>query len=311
MTLLHRDGREKKGMIRYAACVLAIFILIHVPAHFTSGAIPLLSCLIPDSYAGHGARENDDSALDPQLEGFDLVYVFPDTVPFRAGERLEFKIQYGLIYAGDATLEVKGITMIDSIRAYHIVSEARTREAFDYFFKVRDRVESYMDTEILNSLRFEKHLREGNFKKDEEVIFDQRRHVAIYPDGEMMIAPNTQDFLSALYYFRSLSLDVGQAISMANHTGKKNYPIYIKVLRRETVSVPAGEFDCIAVEPVLQTSSIFKHRGKLTIWLTDDKLRMPVLLRSKVVVGSFEAVLTDYTLGGWEGRATSSETDGE
>jgi hypothetical protein len=197
-----------------------------------------------------------------------------------------------------ATLEVRNIASLDSSRAYHIISTARTNGAFDRVFKVRDRHDSFMDYDNLFSLSFEKHLREGKFKRDEKVIFDQRNHVAIYETKRVPIPPNTQDFLSALYYARTLSVEVGQAVAMANHTGGKNYPIYIKVLRRERVKVPAGEFDCLVVEPVLQTASIFENKGKLTIWVTDDNVKMPVLLRSKVVVGAFEAVLKSYTLSG-------------
>jgi hypothetical protein len=74
------------------------------------------------------------------------------------------------------------------------------------------------------------------------------------------------------------------------------------------VTVPAGTFDCLVVEPVLQTSSIFEHKGKLTIWLTDDSLKMPVLMRSKVVVGAFEAVLKEYTTSGEPPRILRSDT---
>ena len=238
----------------------------------------------------------------PELAGFNLVHLFPRVVPFGEGELLTYAIQYGLIYAGDATLEVRNIAMLDSAKAYHVISTARTSSAFDHVFKVRDRHDSFMDYENLFSLSFEKHLREGKFKRDEKVVFDQKNHVAIYADKKVPIAPNTQDFLSAVYYARTLPLEVGQAIAMANHTGGKNYPIYIKVLRRERVKVPAGEFDCLVVEPILQTSSLFEHKGKLTIWVTDDTVKMPVLLRSKVVIGAFEAVLKSYTLSTAERR---------
>jgi hypothetical protein len=248
-----------------------------------------------DLHAFEGPSTSEE-AKDPQLEGFELANLFPEIVPFGEGEYLLFAIQYGLIYAGDATLEVRNIATLDSVKAYHIISNARTSKTFDLVFKVRDRHESFMDYDNLFSLRFSKHLREGKFRRDEEVIFDQRGHRAIYPDKEVPIPPSTQDFLSALYYVRTLRFDVGQAVQMANHTGGKNYPIYVKVLRRERVTVPAGEFDCLVVEPVLQTSSIFEHKGKLTIWLTDDTIKMPVLLRSKVVVGAFEAVLKEYRL---------------
>lgn len=230
------------------------------------------------------------------IEGFELVNLFPDTIGFGEGEYLLFSIQYGLIYAGDATLEIRNIADIEGRKSYHIISLARTNKAFDLIFKVRDRHESFMDYENLFSLRFEKHLREGKFRRDEEVDFDQEKHLAIYRDKEVGIPPNTQDFLTALFYMRTIRLEPGQAVAMANHTGGKNYPIYVKALRRERVEVPAGQFDCIVIEPVLETSAIFENKGKLTIWLTDDTVKMPVLMRSKVIVGSFEAVLKEYNL---------------
>lgn len=251
-----------------------------------------------------------EEQIDPELEGFELVHLRPEIVPFGEGEKLTFAIQYGLIYAGDATLEIRNISVIDSVKAYHIISTARTNRAFDVVFKVRDRVESFMDFDNLFTLRFEKHLREGDFKRDERVEFDQRKHLAVYPDKNVPIPPNTQDFLSALYYARTLPIEEGQAISMANHSGGKNYPIYVKVHGRERVRVPAGEFDCLVVEPVLQTSSLFEHKGKLTIWVTDDTLRMPVLMRSKVVIGAFEAVLKEYVLSDVPHRDLKDESKG-
>ncbi|MFA4948360.1 MAG: DUF3108 domain-containing protein [Candidatus Krumholzibacteriia bacterium] len=239
---------------------------------------------------------------DPQLAGFNLVHLFPREVPFGEGELFTYAIQYGLIYAGEATLEIRNIAVLDSAKAYHVISTARTSSAFDHVFKVRDRHDSFVDYDNLFSLSFEKHLREGKFKRDEKVIFDQKNHVAIYPEKRVPIAPNTQDFLSAVYYARTLPLEVGQAIALANHTGGKNYPIYIKVLRRERIKVPAGEFDCLVVEPILQTSSLFEQKGKLTIWITDDTVKMPVLLRSKVVIGAFEAVLKSYRMSTSERR---------
>lgn len=232
----------------------------------------------------------------PQIEGFELVAPTPELVPFGKGEYLLFAIQYGLINAGEATLEVRNYAEIGGRKSYRIVSEARTNKTFDVFFRVRDQHISFMDWERLHSLRFDKHLREGRFRRDSRVEFDQENRVAIYPDRQVGIPPNTQDFLSALYYFRTVVLEPGQAMAMVNHTNGKNYPIFIKVVGRETVRVPAGEFRCVVVEPVLETTAIFENTGKLTIWLTDDTVRMPVLLRSKVIVGSFEAVLKEYAL---------------
>ncbi len=242
------------------------------------------------------------------IKGFELVHPVPDIVPFGEGENLLFAIQYGLIYAGDATLEVRSNAELYGRQAYHLVSVARTNKAFDVVYKVRDKHESYMDMENLYSLRFEKHLREGKFRRDKVVEFDQVRHVAIYPDKEVGIPPGTQDFISAFYYIRTIPLEPGQAVWMPNHSDGKNYSMFVKALRREQIEVQAGKFDCLVLEPVLETSAIFENTGKLTIWITDDKFRMPVLMRSKVAVGSFEAVLKEFTLA--PGRPLILETEG-
>lgn len=286
-----------------------------------SGAVILLSVLL---WGQSGAAVYNSDAVDTghvlvsgvtdhgysQIKGFELVSPVPVRVPFDEGEYLLFAIQYGLIYAGDATLEVRNIAEVGGRRAYHIVSEARTNKTFDVIFKVRDRHESFVDWERLHTLRFEKHLREGRFRRDHEIDFDQIRHQAIYAADTVGIPPNTQDFLSALYFFRTVDIEPGQAMAMVSHTNGKNYPIFIKVLRRERVSVTAGEFDCIVIEPVLETTTIFENTGKLTIWMTDDTVRMPVMMRSKVIVGSFEAVLKEYTPGAGQPRILEVEGQG-
>jgi hypothetical protein len=57
--------------------------------------------------------------------------------------------------------------------------------------------------------------------------------------------------------------------------------------------VGAGAFDCLVVEPVLKYSGIFENKGKLTVWVTDDQRRIPVLMRSKILIGAISAVLEE------------------
>ncbi len=254
-----------------------------------------------------GVNANTDSAAEDSLlyRFYDSLYAheLPDSgyielqptfVPFGEGERFVYAVQYGIVNAGEASLEVRNVAQIDSNHCYHIVSDARTNKVFSAVFKVRDRFESMMDTTELYSLRYEKHLREGRFKRDEYVDFDQRNHVARYHNKEVPIPPRAQDVLSAMYYVRTLPLEVGQSVTVANHTDGKNYPLVIKVLRKETVTVEAGTFDCIVVEPILRGPGLFTQKGRLTVWMTDDKHRMPVLMKSKIVIGSVAAVLKEY-----------------
>ena len=216
--------------------------------------------------------------------------------PFGVGERLSFEIKYGFVSAGTATLGIPEIVTERGYECYRIVSLAESNPFFSAFFTVRDVVESYLDTRELVPRRFEKRLREGDFRAHDLVLFDHDRHVALYPkrDGRLVpISVGAQDVLSSLYYVRMMDLIVGRSVFIDNHADKKNYPLEIKVLRKERVRVPAGRFDCIVVEPFMRGAGLFSQKGRLTVWLTDDAERIPVLMKSKVVVGSISAVLTD------------------
>ena len=218
---------------------------------------------------------------------------------FGVGERLEFSVGYGVIKAGTAVMEIPEIMKIDGRKCYHIVSTAKSNKFFSVFFKVDDKVESFMDVHGLFSLRYDKHLREGKFRADISMIFDQENHFAIYNSGKdtFEVAEYAQDVLSAFYFVRTQELTVGKSIFVDNHTDKKNYPLEVRVLRKERMKVKAGEFDCVVVEPLLKTPGIFKQKGSLTIWLTDDETKMPVLMKSKVIIGSISTELISYKLG--------------
>jgi hypothetical protein len=179
-----------------------------------------------------------------------------------------------------------------------LVSTARSSRFFSTFFMVEDRVESVWSTRSRLPIRFEKTVHEGNYRKHESVRFDQEAGRAVYAGGDTVdMVPGSQDVLSAFYYVRTLDLDLGSTVAIPNHADKKNYPLDVRVLGRETIDVEAGRFRCIVVEPLLKTAGLFKQEGRLTIWLTDDARRLPVLMKSKVAVGSITAELESYRAG--------------
>ena len=240
------------------------------------------------------------SALTPVEAGGGRAALGPDgeigVPPFGVGERLKFEIKYGFISAGTATLGIPETVTERGYECYRIVSLAESNSFFSAFFRVRDVAESYLDTRELVPRRFEKRLREGNFRAHDIVLFDHDRHVALYPkrgDRLVPISVGSQDILSSLYYVRMMDLTVGRSTFIDNHADRKNYPLEIKVLRKERVKVPVGRFDCLVIEPVMRGAGLFSHQGRLTVWLTDDAARIPVLMKSKIMVGSITAVLTD------------------
>lgn len=221
--------------------------------------------------------------------------------PFGVGERFTFEIKYGFVSAGTAVMGIPEIVRERGYDCYRIVSVAQSNSFFSAFFTVRDEAESLLEMERLVPLRFEKRIREGNYRAQERVVFDHDRHVAIYEGKNERVVPlaaDAQDILSSLYYVRMMDLSVGRSVFIENHADKKNYPLEIKVLKRDRVRVPVGEFDCVVVEPVMRATGLFRHKGTLTVWLSDDERHIPVLMKSKAIIGSVAAVLTEQKPAG-------------
>ncbi len=210
------------------------------------------------------------------------------------GEKLEFEIFYGAIPAGRASLEVKG-RVTSNGEVYRIVSRARSNDVISLFFEVDDVIVSEVDAETLVPLFFEKRLREGPFERDEWAVFEPMGVVRT-DKREYRVEPGTRDILSALYYVRGHDLKVGDEVVVKAFEGGKSYDARIRVLRKETVSTGRGDYDCLVIEPDI-VEGAFAKTGKMLIWLTDDALKIPVLMKSKVAVGSFIARLVGSTHG--------------
>ena len=214
--------------------------------------------------------------------------------PFTKGEKLIFSVEYGPLKAGTAIMEVSEVTQIDSIPSFHIISLEKTNSFFSKIYNIDDRYDSYVDTSNLSSLRFEKHIREGSYSKDQVIEFYQDSGKVVYSDGrEFTIIPGAKDIIASIYFARTLDLKVGKSFFINNHTDGKNYNLEIKVLKKEKVETPAGDFDCLVIQPVIEGGKVFATRDGLTIWLTDDEWKIPVLIRSKIMIGSIQAKLKE------------------
>ena len=253
----------------------------------------------------------DPDSLEPAGERSDsLFYRLDRVVPnhaFHVGEKLKFVVRYGFIKAGYATMAVEEQVPIDGRQAYKVVSTARSAKTFDWIFKVRDRVESLIDTQGIFSWKYYKSLREGSYKFDLKVDYDQYRgkarvqmiryeneeplRVREKKEFEIAIPPYVLDILAAFYYVRTQDLEVGMPVFMTNHDNKKVYKLKVLVQKRETIKVKAGKFRCVVVEPQLRGEAIFKQKGRLWVWLTDDQYKIPVMMKSKVFIGSITTEL--------------------
>lgn len=216
---------------------------------------------------------------------------------FGPGESFEFSIGYGLVEAGTARMEVKGAVTVEGRPALHIVSTATSNRFFDGFYRVRDTVSTWMDAQGLFPWRFEQHQREGDYVRQQEIRFDPRASVVHFRDEQFETPRYIQDILSAFYYVRTLALAPGDTVELPHWSERKFYTLRVIVHDVEAIETEAGEFDCVKLEPMLASEGLFRHEGKVFIWVTNDRLHMPVLVRSRLMVGAIEAELVAYRLG--------------
>jgi hypothetical protein len=216
---------------------------------------------------------------------------------FEKGEKLTFDVRYGPITAGIAEMHIPRTLKIFGRDVYQITFRVNSVPAFDPFFKVRDRYETYLDVKGVFPWRFEQHIREGGYKRDFSAFFDQINGKAKTAKGEYDIPRYTNDIVSALYYVRTLDVqnyNKGDVIHLENFYKDKVYPLDVIYRGTERVTVDAGTFDCFILEPLVVEGGLFKSEGSIMIWMTDDELKIPVKVKTKVVIGSINAELTKY-----------------
>lgn len=217
---------------------------------------------------------------------------------FKVGEVLTFDVKYGFVTAGVAEFSIPKITKLAGRETYNVVFKVNSVPAFDPFYKVRDRYETYIDVEGIFPWRFEQHIREGGYSRDFSAFFDQRKGKAKTSEGQYDIPKYVNDIVSAFYLARTFdysNLKKGDKIHLQNFYKDKVYPLDVVFHGREQVTVAAGTFDCIILEPLAKEGGLFKSEGTMLLWVTDDQIKMPVKVKTKVIIGSIDAELTKYS----------------
>jgi len=220
-----------------------------------------------------------------------------------SGEELKYGVYYAFVKAGTAYIKNRGLSTLNGRKAYLIQTTAFSAPVIDSVFKVRDINYSWIDAENFYSLGYTQSLREGNYVRDEWITFDpankryygevQKKKGPRTITGEMDIP--VLDILSALYFVRAQDLQVGKDIVFDIINREEQYPLIVKVLKKETVKISAGKFRCVVVEPQFRGEGIFVSKGKsLKVWLTDDEYKMPIKMESEVFIGSVSAELLEY-----------------
>ncbi len=217
---------------------------------------------------------------------------------FAPGEVLEYRVHYGFIDAGEARLEVsKEYKDFGGRKCYHVIGTGKSMGAFDWFFKVRDSYESYIDTQALVPWLFIRRVNEGGYIINQNVSFNHFKKTATSEKKTIDTPSKVQDLVSSFYYARTIDFSKavpGDTFVIHTYLDDETFPLTIKFLGREKIKTAKGKFRCIMFRPMLLEGRVFKEKEGMTVWVTDDKNRIPIRAQADILVGSVKMDLKDY-----------------
>jgi len=225
-----------------------------------------------------------------------------NNLPYKNGELLTYKVTYGLLHAGFASLELEN-SKINSKQGLHVIGTGWSVGIIDLLFPVRDNYESYFDPNTLKPQRFIRNIKEGGHTKNKEILFDFKNLSATVINHkkqskkEYPIHNNVKDMMMSVYCFRNLDfnkLETGEIVTMDLFFDEEIHSIKIIVKGRERLQTKFGYINTLLIMPLVQKGRVFKENESVTIWFSDDENKIPVRLKASILVGSIKMDLEEY-----------------
>ncbi len=218
-------------------------------------------------------------------------------VPFGKGEQITFGVSYGFLHMGTLKLQCEGVDTLRGYNAYVFHMTARTKGAANAFFRINDNIYSFVDTGRFQSLRYEKKIEEGKFRSHLTIDYFPDSGFAVYSVGKKResIPPCALDPLSVYYYVRTVPLVPGKTINIPYHVDRRSRTLTIHVDRHlKKCKTPDGKKLCFVLKPDFKGANIINSGGSMEMWLTDDSLKIPVLIKTKLFFGSLKGKIEQY-----------------
>ena len=227
----------------------------------------------------------------------------PQEDAYGVGEFFKFRIHYGIVNAGYATLEVKDATFSGK-KTFHVVGRGYTTGMSRFFFKVDDLYESYIDKETRNPYQFVRKIDEGGYTKNQEGFFNQSVNKVVVKDYKhktektLYVPKNTQDILSTFYYLRNHpnidKLKIGESVAIDMFFDDETTKFKLKFIGRENITTKFGVVPAMIFRPLVQSGRVFKEQESLTVWISDDNNKVPLRIKASLAVGSIKADIEAY-----------------
>ena len=227
------------------------------------------------------------------------------------GERIEYRVHYGFINAGEAILQIdENIHTVNQRPCYKIDVFGRTTGFFDMITTVRDNWGTYLDTSAVVSQMFYQTIKEGKYMKKEVIEFDQIKNLAVVnrlnkEDSSLIrkdsieIPLNIQDIVSGYYYMRTFDYDTMKTNQIFTVTGffdDTTYHVKVKFLGRDKLQTKLGVFDSFMISPIMPKNTFFRGKNPIKAWVSDDRYRIPLKVKAELLIGSLEIDIRSYQL---------------
>jgi hypothetical protein len=224
---------------------------------------------------------------------------------FKTGEYLKYRVYYssavGNFTAGEAILTVgkwEDKKAGKTKDVYRITGIGNSKGMFNWFYKVRDKFETFTDKNTLLPYAFIRKTREGKYEQDDIVIFDREENEAITNSIEVKaIPPNVHDMISAFYYMRTITLEDFDADSMYFINFFLDDSVYVsavKFMGKSEINTKWGDIGCLKFAPMMASGEVFADKYPMSVWISDDENHIPILVESAVIVGSVKMELIEF-----------------
>lgn len=231
-----------------------------------------------------------------------------DTVPgpkeaFAPGEYLKYRVFYDSWLTSWITAGYGTMMITDSDREFsgrktwHLDVTGKSAGMFNLFYKVEDRFQSFIDKDSLVPWLFIRNTREGKLRIEDEVYFDRSEFTATSRKTVKKIPPGVQDIVSSFYYMRTMDFDSARendTYDLDFYLDDSVYTSRIIFLGREQVETELGVFNCLKFKPQVAQGEIFQEPYPMELWVTADRNKVPVLIRSGVYIGKVTIELIEY-----------------
>ncbi len=212
---------------------------------------------------------------------------------FKSGEQLEYKVHYGILEAGRAYMEVSE----PNASQYKFTATGKSTGLFNVFFKVRDLYYSLVDKASFYPIYFHRDVNEGKYKKIENVVFNYNDNTIESTRDTISILENSMDIVTSFYHLRTIELDslyIGYSIPLSVYLDDALIKSEIHYLGNQSIKSKFGDIECQVWSPVLEAGRLFKDKHGMKIWVSDDQNRIPIQLKTEVLVGAIKMDLVSY-----------------